>query len=320
MKFNYFANKRPSDPYLKKRARRRLLGLASLAALALLAVFAFVLVGKNLASSKQDKPKRSEILALWEQNDYASLNDACDKVLLLNPLDSYALLFKGFAAFYSGLANPDAEQRQTAMDASVTHIRKALTDPNCPLVPQARYVLGKAYYAKGLDYWDICITELDAASELGYSPDDSWEYRALASYGSGQIARSLGYFTESLARFPDSPELSLAASRAWADSGDWAKAESLAKAAKAATSDEYLLERADFLIAEACVAGQRLAEAREHYSFIIQRNPESADAWYQDGLVLAKQGDLIAARAAWRKAVSIDPMHALARQKLAERS
>lgn len=320
MKFQPSAFKRPTDPYLRKRRLRRLAAYGALALGAVLAVAAALFAVRGINQARGERPKRADLLALWEAADYTSLSRACDLVLEQSPLDSYALVFKGFSSFYAGSSEPESSVRAQAMDDAVGQLRKALTDSECPLLPQARYVLGKAYYAKGRDYWDLSLAELDLASALGYAPDDSWEYRALSAYGSGQVARSLGYFTEALARFPDSAELSLAAARAWADSGDWAKAESLASAAAGSTADEYLLERADFLIAEAAMAAGRPDEARARYAAIIARNPESAEAWYQDGLILSAQGDLMGARASWRKAVSIDPMHAPARQKLAERS
>ncbi len=312
---------RNNDPYLRKRRVRRLLvSLAVLAGLSALGFLAVAGVRALGAGAGRGKPTRAETLELWESGDYASLLAACDSALAVDPLDSFFLTFKGFASFYSGTAVPEAEERLALMDEAIFSLRKALVDPKAPLVPQVRYVLGKAYFHKGQDYYDEALAELEAAVGGGYSPVDAWEYLALAAQATGQTQLSLGYFAEAMSRYPESSELKLAAARASLDSGDLAKAESLALSAAASTEDAYLLERADFLLGEVCRAGGRHDEALARYAAIRERNPESADAWYHEGLVLADKGDAIGARAAWRKAISIDPMHAGARQKLAERS
>lgn len=309
------------DPYLRKRRIRRIVKVgATLLALALAAVG--LVAGARAVTTRlsKGKPTKAETLALWEAKDYGALLAACDAALALDPLDPFFLVFRGFSAFYEGTASPDADTRSARMDETIFALRKALVDEDAPLVPQARYVLGKAYYYKGADYYDESLAQLQAAVGEGYAPVDAWEYLALAAQGTGQVQLSLGYYTEAMSRFPESPELKLAAARACFDAGDLAKAESLSLAASSSTDDAYLLERADFILGDVYRATRRWDEAKARYSSIHERNPESADAWYFEGLVLADTGDAIGARAAWRKAISIDPMHAGARQKLAERS
>ena len=60
-------------------------------------------------------------------------------------------------------------------------------------------------------------------------------------------------------------------------------------------------------------------KARDQIELVISENADSAEAHYRLGIMYQKAGDAIKARSEWRRAVSIDPMHAAARQKLTEK-
>jgi tetratricopeptide (TPR) repeat protein len=263
---------------------------------------------------------QQELVQLWLTKDYSGISAACDLALQDDPLDSFRLVFKGMSSFYLGLAEIDGEKRSTLMDTAVFSIRKALLDPKAPLRPQAMYVLGKAYFHKGQDYWDETMTYLREASGAGYTAADTWEYLALAAQGIGQTQESIAFFEKAMTAKPGSPELMLAAAVANGSAGNQARSEELALAALSTTADEYLAERCNFMLGESYRKAGRFTEAMARYEAIKEKNPQSADAWFYEGLVLLDTGDPIKARAAWRKAVSIDPMHPGARQKLSERS
>jgi tetratricopeptide (TPR) repeat protein len=217
------------------------------------------------------------------------------------------------------LTEGDGEKRSAFMDEAVFAIRKALIDQRAPLRPEATYILGKAYFHKGVDYYNDSIAYLLESAELGYSRADTWEYLALAARGAGRIQESLGFFDKAMSSKAGSAELTLAAASAYQAAGDAGRTEALALEARAATDDEYLAERCDFLLGDVYRNTGRHDEALARYASIREKNPQSADAWYYEGLVLIETGDPIRARAAWRKAISIDPMHASARLKLSER-
>lgn len=266
------------------------------------------------------KVSQQDVLALWASKDYLAVAQACEASLSVAPLDPFYLLFDGFASFYLGLAETDGELRGVKMDEAIFSIRKALISPKLPLRPEAAYVLGKAYYHKGVDYYNEAIDFLNESTSLGYYQADTWEYLALAARGAGRLAESLQYFDKAVELKPDSPELSLAAAAAFVEAGDAAKGERLAAAALESTSDDFLAERGRFLLADIYRGNGRPDDALAQYEAIKALNGESADAWFYEGLVYSEAGDPIKARAAWRKAVSIDPMHTAARQKLSERS
>lgn len=312
---------RSSDPYLKKLKRRKaFLGLAVaagvVAALAVVALFA--------VSAIRDKAvpvaRQEEVLELWRARDYQSVRAACQEALGSMPLDPFYLSLNGYAAFYLSLAEGDAEARSKGMDEAVFSIRKALIAEAAPLRAESSYILGKAYFHKGVEYYPDAIDYIEEARRLDLVMADTWEYLALAAAGVGRRGDAAGYFEKAMEAKPGSPELALAAALNAREQGDADRAEALALAARGSSTDDFLTERCDFMLGELLLEAGRPAEALALFEGILARNPESADAWYRQGLVHLQSGDALKARAAWRKAISIDPMHAAARQKLSERS
>ena len=295
--------------------------LAILCLGAVIAAGSYAVVRVTAARSARPRPvDRDIVLGFWQERDYQSVSEACDISLELEPLDPFYLTFKGFSAFYLGVHDPDAAVRGARMDEAVFAIRKALVDDAAPLRPEAMYVLGKAYYHKGDGYYDEALASLDDAVAAGIDTADAWEYLALAAGSAGLPDRSVGYFRKAVAANPEAPGLLLAAATAFRGQGDLEAAEAYAVRAASLSADDYVTERCEFLIAEIYRATGRSEQALAVYSAIRDRNPESAEAWYQEGLLYQELGDPLKARASWRKAVSIDPMHAGARQKLAERA
>ena len=312
---------RTSDPYLKKLRQKRLAsGIAVLAATAIVATVAILVISDIVAKKSVPVASQEAIVALWAEQDYQSVSAACDASLEIKPLDPFYLSFKGFSAFYLGLSESDGEKRAARMDEAIFAIRKALIDEKAPLRAEASYVLGKAYFHKGMDYYNEAVDYIEESVSLGYSRADTWEYLALATQGIGMVEKSISYFEKALAGKPGSPELMLAAASATATAGNSTRAEALAREALSTTNDDYLAERCSFLLGDIYRKTGRLEEALARYEAIKTINPQSADAWYYEGLVLQESGDPIKARASWRKAISIDPMHAGARLKLSERS
>ncbi|GAB1454979.1 MAG: tetratricopeptide repeat protein [Spirochaetia bacterium] len=311
---------RSVDPYLKKLRRRRLIK-GSIVVVAALAVIVFSVMALTMLAARKSSPKATQqsIVELWSQKAYQAVYDESSLSLELSPLDPFMLVFQGFSAFYLGLAESDGEQRALKIDESIFSIRKALLDAKAPLKPEATYILGKAYFHKGIDYYNEAIRYLEQSNALGYSQADTWEYLALASQGTGQLELSIRYYEKALLDKPLSTELMLACAGAHVAAGDVDRAESLATQAMSMTDDEFLAERCGFLLGDIYRNSGRMNLALERYEAIKVKNPQSADAWYYQGLVLSTSGDPIGARAAWRKAISVDPMHSGARQKLSER-
>ena len=66
------------------------------------------------------------------------------------------------------------------------------------------------------------------------------------------------------------------------------------------------LEREDFDAAE------------KEFNLILEKNENSADAYYGLGVIYESQGDVVKARSEWRKALRIQNNHPLALKKMAD--
>ena len=309
---------------LDRRSPRRIKRLVRLLMLALiLAVGAAAAVGipaavRNRQTKKIKLPPNDKILSSWSGKDYDAVQKMCEEGLQTRPLDSFYLVLNGFASFYKGIAETDGEIRLQNMDKAVFSLRKALASSSIPFRSQVLYVLGKAYYHKGPFYLDEAIRFLESASTEGYSADDALEYMAVAYSELGDYGKSVEAFEKALGK-KKTDLLLLAAAKAYMNFAQPDKAETAALEALSMTEDSLVREKSRFLLGELYVSRKDLRQAEEQYGLILEMNPESADAHYYLGLIWQEKGDAVRARAEWRKAVSLDPMHTAARQKLAER-
>ncbi|HAE23304.1 MAG TPA: hypothetical protein DCG47_13430 [Spirochaetaceae bacterium] len=312
-----------TEPYLRKRRNRRLFIITLVVLLATALAFTLPNVIPLIAGAGPGPGARVEkaaLLALWDARDMQGVRDTSGQALRVSPMDSFYLSFNGLSSFYLALAEIDAGQRLSLLDDAIFALRKSFLSGKHPLESQARYILGKAYFHKGPDYYEEAIAHIEAAIVGDVRYGDAWEYLALANLALGYHEKSVDYFEKAIESSPESAELKAAGAQAYSALGDYARAESLAVRAYADSKDDYVRERSSFMLADLYRKQGRMAEALERYNEIKIINPESADAWYYEGLVLMETGEPIKARASWRKAVSIDPMHGGARQKLAERS
>lgn len=271
-----------------------------------------------MAERNQAVRVREAALASWESGDLPGTISICEAGLEKEPLDPVLLSLAGFSAFYRGVAQSDEEARIEDMDAAIFYLRKVLLVEDTPYRSRALYVLGKAYYRKGSAWYGEAVEALLAAVAAGFSAEDAWEHVALAYDGLGMGERAIEYFDRALAeRRTDT--LLLAAARARAGTGRHAEAEALAMEALSISGDAFVRELCRFFLGELLEARGATPEAESQYRTILEENPESAEAHYRLGVLAQNAGDPALARAEWRKAVSIDPVHAGARQKLAER-
>lgn len=262
---------------------------------------------------------RSRILGAWKNRDYGSVLQMTADSLASRPVDPFYLVFSGLSAFYRALSLPEGEERSLLLDTCVVTIRKAIaTGRGNPVKAQAEYVLGKAYYHKGPSYQDLAARYMQRSLTDGYLAGDSHEYLGVIHAGLGQYAEATAHFEKALAT-DRSDLLLLAAARAWQDSGNIEKAETLYKEILSAGVDAMIREKAALLLGNIYLERKDYKAAEAGMQAVLAKNPESADAWYVLGLVQQERGDQVRARAAWRKAVSIDPMHAGSRQKLREK-
>jgi len=308
--------------YVARRRRRRIIwgGVALLAAAA--AVLIILLAGKGkTAKNGGHLVSKQQVVSEWSAKKWDAVLADCSSSLTVSPLDSFYLGFEGLSSYYKGMELPEGEDRAALMDQCVSSLRKALVDgTKGGRLPrsQLEYVLGKAYYNKGREYWDLCVKFLEASIKDGYVAEDSREYLGVAYAGLGDNKKAIENFNAALSR-GKSDLLLIATAQAYKSDSQPEQAESLLLQALASSTDVIAREKCRFILADIYSSRQETGKAKEQLDMIVQENPDSAEGHYQLGLIYQKEGDPIHARAEWRRAVSIDPMHAAARQKLAEK-
>ncbi|MEI6387462.1 MAG: hypothetical protein WCQ50_12550 [Spirochaetota bacterium] len=270
------------------------------------------------------RPTRTQVLARWEASDWQGVILTCDQILLQDPLDAFSLGMKGVASFYRSLALPEGEERAAMNDSAIIAMRKALATQNQPdskRMPKGEleYILAKAYFQKGDSYYDLAALSMTRAAAAGYSADDSHEYLAMSYSRMGQVKPAIAEFGKAMTT-SQNPVIRIAAAKEYLKLEDFDRAESLLIEASASREDAVARESARALLANLYLSRSKLSLYEVQVGAMLAENPDSAEAHYLMGLLFQARGDPVHARAEWRRAVSLDPMHAAARQKLAERS
>jgi predicted negative regulator of RcsB-dependent stress response len=307
--------------YLAKRRRKRVIvALALIASAALLTVIA-IRLGKSGAFSKiaaGSAVSKQQVLSDWGAKKWDAVRNESLTSSAVRPLDAFFLTFRGLASYYKGMDLPEGEDRAALVDEAIVSLRKALATGGRMPKAQVEYVLGKAYYDKGDAYFDEAAKYLEMSLAAGYFAADSREYLAMAYVGLGNKPEAVKNFEAALSK-NRSDLLLIAAAKAYVDADMPVKAEALLLEVLANGKDDLAKENGRFVLGDIYKARGDNAKAQEQYLLILDKNPASAEAHYRLGLAYQISGDPIKARAEWRKAVSIDPMHAAARQKLSEK-
>ena len=311
----------------RKLSRRRpggkLVGFAVGVIVVALALSLYFLFGKNDpgkdAGATVKVAAKSKVLETWSSGDKeATLAMTRDSLAAL-PLDPFFLSFNGIAAYYASSDKAEGDEKQSLLDEAVFSLRKALAaGGKIPVKAQVEYVLGKSYLRKGLPWYDLAAIYLLKSKTDGYAGNDTEQYLGLAYAGLQDHGKAVQHFEIAL-KNDTSDILMLSAAVSYKELGDMEKtAELLSRVTESAT-DAVIVQKARFMLGEIAMKKGDFKQAEKIFQTIIGTDPRSADAWYQMGLVCEALKDPIRARAAWRKATSIDPNNIEARKKLAER-
>jgi len=260
-------------------------------------------------------PAQVNVLELWNNGSYDEILANGQEELKRLPLDPGTLVFSGFAAFHKGVAEVTVEKKLPLINQSIVSLRKALLVPNVPLQPEIHYILGKAYFHKGKFYADLAISHLLKAQELGYSATDMNEYLGLAYSLVARFNEASDYFLKAVEKNPSDLLLwTLGQTYFQMQRND--DAVRYLRLSINKTKDRALEQRCRFLLGEIFTKTKQFPEAQAEYQTILDRNPNSADAHFYLGEIALAQGNKDGARAEWRKAFKIDPLHFNANQRL----
>ena len=271
--------------------------------------------GISLLNHLPLSPARVDVMALWKAGKYDAILKAGSAELEKRPMDTEALIFSGFAAFQKAMSETTEDKRTPLINESVADLRQALLLPNCPLQPQIHYILGKAYFHKGKYFADEAVKELLLARKLGYNASDMNEYLGLSYSLIAHYADAVQYFLAAVKEHP-SDLLYWTLGQTYFLMNDLPNATVYLLDAVHLAKGPSLEQRCRFLLGTIYRRDKQFDLATAQYDKILAENPNSADAHYYLGEIQFAQGNKDAARAEWRKAFMIDPLHFNANQRL----
>jgi tetratricopeptide (TPR) repeat protein len=265
------------------------------------------------------------MLALWEAGAYAEAYTFSAQELSGRPLDYLALTINGFAAYQLGIAQINNSNTLEYIDRCVWSLRKALLSKRPSNLGELYYVLGKAYYHKGPAFADLAVNFLEKARALSFEARDMGEFLGLSYASIKDYRSSVEAFTQALepAETGNGPSdlLLISIARSYMALGETQDgALVLAKPyllrCIETSRDSTTITTGRLLYAEILLAEGNGGEAELQYQLILDETGGNAEAYYQLGELYAARGDTTRARAEWRRAVRLDPVHRKARQRL----
>lgn len=300
----------------RRKARSRLLG--AMLIVAMLGAGGYFILRNGIpftGSPKRTAPAKVDLASLWNSQRYAELIKAADNELNDNPMDGTALVFDGFSSFYVGITQVALDDKLQYIEKSISALRRALLLAHPPYAAQIHYVLGKAYYQKGQYFTDLAIKHLKTALAMGYKASDIYEYLGL-SYNRLELYHDgVDWFLKAVSQNPKDV-LYLTIAQTYFQMGDSRLATQYVDRAISASSDDFLVQKAMFLLGDIYRKEGNLAAAEREYQKIISSNPQSSDGHFYLGETYSAMNDRARARAEWREALRIDPNNEAAYNRL----
>jgi tetratricopeptide (TPR) repeat protein len=294
-----------------------------------IAVFVFALFLASAAilalvtlRNRRDKAGK-EMFALWEAGAYADAFEFSGLELIARPLDYLALTINGFSAYQLGIAQINSSDTLAYIDRCIWSLRKALLSRRPSNTGEIYYVLGKAYYHKGPAFADLAVYFLEQARALSFTARDLCEFLGLSYASIRDYRSSIAAFAQVLepAEPGNSDLLLISIARSYMalgrdQDGTLAPAKPYLLRCIDTSRDSAAITTARLLYAEILLEEGNAGEAEAQYQLIVDETGGNAEAYYQLGELYAARGDIARARAEWRRAVRLDPVHKKARLRL----
>ena len=311
----------PEDRYrfsgTKRKSRKPFFIIAGIAvAAAVFAVLIFFFTrsaveGRVLVNEE----KEQKIEDLWENQHYETINNRCEAILAVEPMNQKALIYNGFSYFYRGASQYSLEEKIPLFDSAVINLRKALLVCNDDIKGKVKYIIGKSYFQKGKFYSDLAVKYLEESIQDGYTDDDTYEYLGLLNSRLGKYNKSIEYYLKAIEKNP-ADMLYLVLAQTYFQLGDTEESERYLNLTLEKTTDFSIEQKARYLLGNILIENGEYVRAEEEYRKILDKNDKAADAHYYLGDIYDKMGDSAKARYEWRKCLEIDSYHYGARLKL----
>jgi tetratricopeptide (TPR) repeat protein len=260
--------------------------------------------------------ERKNYLELWNEGNYQETYERSLSALEKKPMDYFLLTLHGFSAFQIGISQINNFDTLNYIDESIWSLRKALLVDKRDKDSRIYYVLGKAYYYKGVDFADLSVNYLEKAREAGIDASDIHEYLGMAYASIRDYHGSVASFTEALNVQQPSDTLLISIARSYIAMDEMESAKAYLIRCIDISRDSRTILTARLHLAEILGNEGDAEQAEAQYMAILSESGENAEAHFRLGLLYSEKGDTTRARAEWRRAVRIDPAHNNARARL----
>lgn len=270
-----------------------------------------------------ESPSIEKLFSLWNSADYLAVYEVSEEILENNPFQTQAMTFKGYSSFFLALSQTDMAITINYLDEAINCLRIAMKSASKKSFAQIQYMLGKAYFQKNVVsdyhyYSDLSVKYLEEARKNGFTAPDIPEYLGLGYAKLGMVEESIKSFTEALL-VRDSDELLLAIAQQYYNSQRANTAKQYLNKINQESSNELLVLQSRILLGQIYTDEEKYADALKEFQSILEKDANSADAYYGIGVIYEKQGDLVKARSEWRKALKVQVNHPNALKKMANK-
>ena len=302
-----------------KRKNFKLRNFFKIAGIVVSSIILLLFIAFGVYKLRNRNSELNAIKSAWADYDYQKVYELGKFYLQDHPYHNTALTYYSYACFFLSQAQTDTQQAQLYLDESINGLRVALYEAPDDLAPQLQYMLGRAYFYKNTItthyYSDLAVKYLLMAKENGYEADDIPEYLGLSYAALGMTMDSISAFTEALL-VRESDALLLAIAEQYVNAGEYKAAEQyLFRIINNSENDEIIV-KSQVLLGNIYIEQELYDDALKEFENVLKKNENSADAHYGIGVIYEKRGDMVAARAEWRKTLKIQVNHEGALQKM----
>jgi tetratricopeptide (TPR) repeat protein len=305
---------------------RRKIAFKKALTVVLILLFLCVIAAASVNLRGRERTGIEELGPLYGAGAYEKAYKLSGEGLAQNPLDFFLLTIHGFSAFELAIAQINNSDTLGYIDDCIWSLRKTFLSPESLHDGRIFYILGKAYYYKGPGYADLAVKYLEKARALSYPAGDIPEYLGLAYIGIGDYRGSVAAFSLALEAgenqgtgetvFEPSDLFLISIARSYLALGENETARAYLIQCIENSRDSKTLTAARLLLGGVYVKLGDLRAAEAQYAAVVEEIDENAEAHFQLGEIYNAGGDVVRARADWRKTVRLDPSHQPARSRL----
>jgi tetratricopeptide (TPR) repeat protein len=231
------------------------------------------------------------------------------------PNNARILRYMGEAYYYISSSLTGTEKEES-INRAILYLRKGIVLSNFDdMLTKSIYILGMSYFKKGPLYYELATEYLERALEEGYEDEQVYEIMGYCYYRLSVLDEAVKYLEKAIA-VSDKDVGHLFMAYAYKDKGMYQSAVREFTLLINRSSDHAILEEAYAALAWIDFHEERYDRARDYLYNVLELNERSANAYFWLGNIHEKEGDIVSARKEWRRALSIDPKHIGAIEKL----